>query len=165
MKDTRSGRPAASFGAHLMSLATAVPSHCVHQSTVAASARLRDRCFAGTRFRCTNVRWSGATCGSPGSVTFRPPELLPVGGDVKLAFLLCERCLPPWYINHIPVDRPPWTIDNWPAGDRFRCPGCGGAVRWHVHGRTWRPFGRQPSSSRPSHLMAPSRCAVGRDAP
>jgi hypothetical protein len=83
MKETRSGRPAASFRAHLMSLATAVPSHFVHQSTVAASARLRDRCFAGTRFRCTNVRWSGATCGSPGSVTFRPPELLPVGGDVS----------------------------------------------------------------------------------
>ena len=83
MKETRSGRPAASFRAHLMSLATAVPSHCVHQSTVAASARLRDRCFAGTRFRCPNVRWSGATCGSPGSVTFRPPELLPVGGDVS----------------------------------------------------------------------------------
>jgi len=38
MKETRSGRPAASFRAHLMSLATAVPSHCVHQSTAAAVA-------------------------------------------------------------------------------------------------------------------------------
>jgi alkylresorcinol/alkylpyrone synthase len=38
MKETRSGRLAASFRAHLMSLATAVPSHCVHQSTVAAVA-------------------------------------------------------------------------------------------------------------------------------
>ena len=104
------------------------------------AGHLRHRCFATTRLRCANVRLTGKTCGGPGSVTFRPAELLPVGGNVKLAFLLCERCLPPWYINHIPIDRPPWTIDNWPAGDGFRCPGCGGAVRWHVHGRTWRPF-------------------------
>jgi hypothetical protein len=72
--------------------------------------RLRDRCFAGTRFRCTNVRWSGVICGGPGSVTIRPHELLPAGGDVRLAFLWCDRCLPPWYINHIPIEPPPWSV-------------------------------------------------------
>ena len=54
--------------------------------------------------------------------------------------MLCERCLPPWYINHIPIDRAPWSTANWRAGDRFRCPGCRGAVGWHIHGPTWRPF-------------------------
>ena len=78
------------------------------------------------RFRCTNVRWTGETCGGPGSVTIRAAVLLPVGGDVRLAFLLCERCLPPWYINLIPIDRPPWTVADWRAGDRFRCPGLSG---------------------------------------
>jgi hypothetical protein len=91
---------------------------------------LRDRCFAGTRFRCIKVRWTGETCGGPGSVTIRPAELLPVGGNVTLAFLSCERCLPPWYINYIPIDRPPWATVDWRAGDRFRCPGCRGAVGW-----------------------------------
>ena len=42
-----------------------------------AADHLRDRCFATTRFRCTNVRWTGKTCGSPGSVTIRPAELGP----------------------------------------------------------------------------------------
>jgi hypothetical protein len=105
-----------------------------------AADRLRGRCFAGTRFRCTNVRGTGETCGGPGSVTIRPADLLPVGGDVRLAFLLCERCRPPWYINHIPIDRPPWTVVDWRVGDRFRCPSCRGAVGWHIHGPTWRPF-------------------------
>jgi hypothetical protein len=73
----------------------------------AAADRLRDRCFATARFRCTNVRWTGETCGGPGTVTIRPAELLPVGGDVALAFLWCERCLPPWYISYIPIEHPP----------------------------------------------------------
>jgi hypothetical protein len=108
-----------------------------------AADRLRDRCFAGTRFRCTNVRWTGETCGGSGSATIRPDELLPVGGNVTLAFLSCERCLPPWYINYIPIDRPPWATVDWRAGDRFRCPGCRGAVAWHIHGPTWRPSERK----------------------
>jgi hypothetical protein len=40
-------------------------------------------------------------------VTIRPAELLLVGGDVRIAFLWCDRCLPPWVINHIPIERPP----------------------------------------------------------
>jgi hypothetical protein len=59
-----------------------------------AAHRLRDPCFVRTRFRCTNVRWTGNTCGGPGSVTFRPTELLPVGGDITVAFLFCQGCLP-----------------------------------------------------------------------
>jgi hypothetical protein len=102
--------------------------------------RLRDRVFAGIRFRCTNVRGTGETCSGPGSVTIRPADLLPVGGDVRLAFLWCDRCLPPWAINHIPIDHPPWIAVDWRAGDRFRCPGCRRAVGWHIHGPTWRPF-------------------------
>src|SRR5882757_3762077 len=69
--------------------------------------QLRDRCFAGTRFRCTHVRWNGETCSGLGQITIRPAELLPVGGGADLAFLWCDRCLPRWEINHIPIDWPP----------------------------------------------------------
>jgi hypothetical protein len=81
-------------------------------------------------------------------VTIRPAKLLPVGGDVDIAFLWCDRCIPPWTMSYIPIQRPPWSVVYSQAGNRFRCPGnrfrcpgCQGAVRWHVHGPTWRPFG------------------------
>ena len=70
-------------------------------------------------------------------------DLLPVSGDVTLAFLWCDRCVPPWEINHIPIERPPWSVVDWQAGDRFRCPGCRGAVGWHIPGPTWRPSDRK----------------------
>jgi hypothetical protein len=54
----------------------------------------RDRCFATTRFRCTKIRYTGAVCGSPGSVEIEPSVLLPVGGEDTLAFLSCGTCLP-----------------------------------------------------------------------
>ena len=104
-----------------------------------AADRIRDRCFAGTRFRCTGVRWTGEICGGPGSVTIHPAELLPVCGDVTLAFLWCDRCLPPWEIRHIPIDQPPWSTADWRKGDRFRCPGCRRPVSWHIHGPAWKP--------------------------
>jgi hypothetical protein len=56
-------------------------------------------------------------------VTIQPRELLPVGGDVTLAFLFCERCLPPWHINLIPIDWPPWTVADWRAGPLPRLSG------------------------------------------
>src|SRR5215467_3395709 len=47
---------------------------------------VRDRCFAGTRF------WS-RRCDTPGQLQIRPPELLPLGGAVRLAFLWCKSCV------------------------------------------------------------------------
>jgi hypothetical protein len=70
-----------------------------------AADRRRDRCVASSRFRCTNVRWTGETCGGLGSVTIRPPELLPVGGDVTLAFLVM-RTLPAALVHQSHPDRP-----------------------------------------------------------
>jgi hypothetical protein len=105
-----------------------------------AADQLRNRCFAGARFRCTSIRWNGETCGNPGTLTMRPAALLPVGGAVTLAFLWCDRCLPPWQISYIPIGRPPWSVVYSRKGDRFRCPGCQSGVRWHVHGPKWRPF-------------------------
>jgi hypothetical protein len=49
---------------------------------------VRDRSFAGTRFRCRR-------CDTPGQLEIRPTELLPVGGPVLLAFLWSSHCLPP----------------------------------------------------------------------
>ena len=69
------------------------------------ASQVRDRCFAGTRFRC-------GRCDTPGQVQIRPPELLPVGGAVRLAFLWCRHCVPPWEINYIPIDQPPWNAVN-----------------------------------------------------
>jgi hypothetical protein len=50
---------------------------------------LRGRCFATTRFRCTNIRYTGDVCGCTGSVEIEPTVLLPVGGKNYLAFLFC----------------------------------------------------------------------------
>jgi hypothetical protein len=104
-----------------------------------AAEHLRDRCFATTRFRCTKIRYTGAACGSPGSVEIEPSVLLPVGGADPLAFLCCGTCLPSWEINYVPIDRPPWSVVNRKRGDRFECPGCHRPVTWRIHGRAWRP--------------------------
>jgi hypothetical protein len=42
-------------------------------------------------------------------------------------------------INHAPIDKPPWSMVNHKGNDRFKCPGCGKAVAWRIHGPAWRP--------------------------
>jgi hypothetical protein len=100
---------------------------------------LRGRCFATTRFRCTNIRYTGDVCGCTGSVEIEPTVLLPVGGKNYLAFLFCRSCQPSWEINHVLIDQPPWSVAKRVRGDRFKCPGCHRAVAWRIHGPTWRP--------------------------
>ena len=80
-------------------------------------------------------------CRAIGMPVITPPELLRVGGPVPLAFLFCSRCV--WEINQVQLDKPPWS------GSRqcYRCPGCGGAVQWHIHGPAWRPGGSSSASS------------------
>jgi hypothetical protein len=62
-----------------------------------------------------------------------PAELLPIGGPVTLAFLTCPRCI--WEINQAQLDNPLWSGSR----QRYRCPGCGGRVEWHIYGPAWRP--------------------------
>ena len=136
--------PFATFGelAALGLKATIYCSNCYeHRPIDPAAQHLRDRCFATTRFRCTKTRYTGAVCGSSGSVEIEPCVLLPVGGKDTLAFLYCSTCLPSWEINHVPIDRPPWSVVNRNGNDRFRCPGCRKAVAWCIHGPAWRPSG------------------------
>jgi hypothetical protein len=83
---------------------------------------LDGRAFATTRFRCRR-------CGTPGVPKIRPFELLPVGGPVTLAFLWCNSCI--WEIDQAQLDKPPWRG----SAQHYRCPGCGGRVEWHIHGR------------------------------
>jgi hypothetical protein len=64
---------------------------------------------------------------------------LRVGDDYNLAFLSCATCAPPWEINRVPIDQPPWSALNRGRGERFRCPGYRKPVAWHIHGPTWRP--------------------------
>ena len=109
-----------------------------HRSIDLAAEHLRDRCFATTRFRCPKIRYTGNVCGCHGSVEIEPSVLLPVGAEDLLAFLTC-RCLPPWEINHVPIDQPPWSVLNRERDDRFKCPGCSRAVAWRIHGPSWRP--------------------------
>src|SRR5262249_19173044 len=52
---------------------------------------------------------------------------------ITLAFLFCNDCVPPWEIKQVQLDKPPWLVEGWKAGDRFRCPGCGSRVEWHIH--------------------------------
>ena len=124
-----------------------------HRPIDPAAEHLRDRCFATTRFRCTKIRYAGAVCGCLGSVEIEPSALLPVGGEDTLAFLSCSTCLPSWEINHVPIDKPPWSVVNREGNNRFKCPGCGRAVAWRIHGPAWRP-----TYSRPS---APDRANIG----
>ena len=108
-------------------------SRCYSLRRIDPSAdHVRDRCFAGARFRCRR-------CDTPGQVQIRPPELLPVGGAVTLAFLWCKRCLPPWEINYIPINQPPWNAVSAGKSERFQRPGCNTSVAWHVHGPAWKP--------------------------
>jgi hypothetical protein len=88
--------------------ATVYCSRCYeHRPIDPAAEHLHDRCFSTTRFRCTKIRYTGAACGSPGSVEIEPSVMLPVGGEDTLAFLSCGTCLPSWEINYVPIDRPP----------------------------------------------------------
>jgi len=59
---------------------------------------------------------------------------------------------------HVPIDKPPWSV-NHKGSDRFKCPGCGQAVAWRIHGLAWRPTysrtnisapAREPCFARPS---------------
>jgi hypothetical protein len=110
-----------------------------HRPVESTAEHLRDRCFATTRFRCTKIRYTGNVCGCSGSVAVQPSVLLPVGGEDTLAFLFCGTSQPSWEINHVPIDKSPWSVVNHEGNDRFRCPGCGRAVAWRIHGPTWRP--------------------------
>ena len=80
---------------------------------------LHGRAIATTRFRCRR-------CGTPGVPKIRPAELLQVGGPVTLAFLWCNSCI--WEIDQAQLDKPPWSGSR----QRYRCPGCGGRVDWHI---------------------------------
>jgi hypothetical protein len=83
--------------------------------------------------------WIEAKGSQSRSVEIEPSVLLPVGGEDTLAFLSCGTRLPPWEINYVPIDQPPWSVVNRERDDRFKCPGCHGAVAWRIHGPTWRP--------------------------
>jgi hypothetical protein len=96
--------------------------------------RWADRCFASARFRCSGTRYNGVPCRGIGMPVIRPSELLPVGGPVALAFLWCNSCI--WEIDQAHLDKSPWSGSR----QRYCCPGCSGAVRWHIHGLAWRPF-------------------------
>jgi hypothetical protein len=107
---------------------------CYSTRRPANLGRWADRCFASARFRCSGTRGNGVPCRGIGMPVIRPSELLPVGGPVALAFLWCNSCI--WEIDQAHLDKPPWSGSR----QRYRCPGCSGAVRWHIHGPAWRPF-------------------------
>ena len=141
-------------------------SRCYDHRTIDASVEhLRDRCFATTRFRCTQIRYTGTVCGCLGSVEIEPFVLLSVGGKDTLAFLFCVTCEPSWEINYVPIDQQPWSAANRSSNDRFRCPGCGKAVAWRIHGPSWRPGdarARESYWSASDRAAPPRRRATGR---
>ena len=132
-------------------------SSCYRQTKVdLADRRLNDRVFAAAPFRCSGMRDRGFAvplqpCRAPGFVYIKPAVLLPVGGEVTLIFLSCSRCLPPWFIEHMPADRPPWLRAGWGPDDRYRCPACRGRIDWRIHGPAWRPtYSRASIQASPS---------------
>jgi len=94
-----------------------------HRPIDPAAGHLRDRCFATTRFRCTEIRYTRNVCGSPGSAEIEPSVLLQVGGADTVAFLSCSTCLPSWEIKYVPIDKPPWSVVDREGSDRFKCRG------------------------------------------
>ena len=98
-------------------------SSCYRQTKVdLADRRLNDRVFAAAPFRCSGMRDRGFAvplqpCRAPGFVYIKPAVLLPVGGEVTLIFLSCPRCVPPWFIEHMPADRPPFPRAGWGPDD------------------------------------------------
>jgi hypothetical protein len=50
---------------------------------------------------------------------------------------------------HVPIDKPPWSL-NHKGSDRFKCPGCGKAVAWRIHGLAWRPTDSRTNISSPA---------------
>jgi hypothetical protein len=129
------------IGRHGLELHVYCPSCYASRIVATDDPRWRDRLFAKARFRCTGQRYNGQPCAGPGVRKIRPHDLLRVGGPVTLAFLWCSRCI--WEINQVRLDQPPWSGSR----RRYRCPGCGCAVQWHIHGPAWRPFGSSSASA------------------
>ena len=133
-------------------------SRCYASRIVATNdARWRDRLFASARFHCTGQRpATGQPCGCPGVPKIQPSTP-------------CPLCI--WEINQAQLDKPPWS------GSRqgYRCPGCRGAVDWHIHGPASRPGGSPSASAanpancqaiRLVYLIKSTRCeAYGQLAP
>lgn len=118
-------------------------SRCGQSRRVEITDALRDRPVFGQRFTCSTTRWDGATCGGSGDPIIEPEVRLAIDDNLetKLYFLFCGgTCVPHWEIAALDIRRAPWSeIATWRQGDRYRCPGCGGRVDWHIHGRPWRP--------------------------
>jgi hypothetical protein len=74
---------------------------CYDQRPIDANAdRLRYRCFATARFKCTKIRYTGKVCGCLGSVEIEPCAPRRVGGNYNIAFLSCVTHRPgrsSWY--------------------------------------------------------------------
>ena len=107
---------------------------CKTSRQIEITSALWARPFAGTRFRCARVLWDGRICGGAGVPSLRPAVRATAGASY--ANLHCHDCVPPWEILEIDYRSPPWSL---PAGVRFRCSACGGAISIRVHGPPWRP--------------------------
>jgi hypothetical protein len=71
--------------------------------------------FAGARFRCG--------CGGFGHPSIRPATPTQATAGDTITDLYCGRCVPPWEMRDVRLDRPPWS-GVAAGGGRFLCPGC-----------------------------------------
>jgi hypothetical protein len=77
-----------------------------------------------------------------------PPRNRPTGGSYtdivrrgEIAFMECRHCIPPYQIEAVHFDEPPWNrFLNRPTSDRFCCPGCGHRMVMHIQGGTGIPY-------------------------
>lgn len=110
-----------------------------------SDGRLRSRRFFGARLRCKAVRTENSgegtrVCDAPGHPSVNLPERIPIRSAVSRAMLYCNSCHPSWEIHDVRLDQPPWSSVPLARGDRFRCPGCGGPVKWQWQGGGGTPF-------------------------
>jgi hypothetical protein len=149
--------------------ATVYCSRCYqHRPIDPAADLLRDRCFATTRFRCCEIRYTGDVCGCLGSVAIKPCRSV---AKTRWPSCSASRVSRRGRFNHVPIDQPPWSVvDRARAMTALGARGAGrpwpGVFTGRVGGR-WGAarYGRETSCLRgaqPSGISQPVRRACHR---
>jgi hypothetical protein len=119
-----------------------------------------DRRIMGTRFRCTTILPHGVACAGLASIYIRKrgrgrwtmadhshairarQEAAPIDAKLgtfasivkrcEVAFLYDRGCVPPYTVDMIEFDEPPWDRFLDKPWGQFICPGCGQPLEMHV---------------------------------
>ena len=104
---------------------------CYRTVSLDIAEAMRPRIAFHARFRCQHVRYNGLRCDSLGHLQVLPPERIGPNAAIQHCELHCGGPIA-WSIQDVRLGMLPFpAMFNT---DRFRCPGCNGAVGWTWHG-------------------------------